>query len=257
MPQSPSAISEKLCLEALKERLLAVGAERYHDKHPFHIRMHEGLLSEDEVRAWIINRFYYQASLPIKDSIVLGKLPSRRDRRLWMQRIIDHDGLPLLDDDATTMSQDSGGGIDAWVELGRAAGIDSDDLISQRFVAPGTRFAVDGYINFCRNNSWLEAVASSLTELFAPVLIKNRLSVFSRHYPWIERAGLAYFERRLEQAPRDSQHALSLVLQHAETRNMQESVIASVRYKCDVLWCILDATEHSGSGHKSLDRGFK
>ncbi len=218
------------------QRLKTSGSTFYHDHHPFHQRMHSGQLSRVEVRRWISNRFYYQKNLPIKDAIVLSKLPNREDRQLWLQRIIDHDGREGQD-----------GGINAWLRLGEAAGIEPATMLTDSEILPGVRFAVDSYVNFCRQSSWLEAVASSLTELFAPGLIARRIEIFERHYAWIDPAGLAYFKNRLEQAPRDSDHALSLVLAHATTVQQQDDVLAALKFKCDVLWSMLDAIQYGTS----------
>jgi len=218
--------------QELVSRLRGVLAARYHDKHPFHVRMHRGELSVDELRAWILNRFYYQQNIPIKDALVLAKLPTREDRREWLKRIIDHDGL-----------QGEEGGIDAWLRLGEAAGLDRSEMLDASRILPGVRFAVDAYVNFCRLKPWPETVASSLTELFAPDLVGRRIEVIREHYPWVKTEGLEYFRARLKQAPRDADHALRLVLKTALTRADQQRALDAVSFKCDVLWCLLDAVE--------------
>ena len=211
-------------------RLRQVGEERYHDKHPYHIAMHEGRLSPAQLQAWIANRFYYQKNIPVKDALILAKLPSREERREWIQRIIDHDGREGED-----------GGIEAWIRLGEAAGIPREEMLDERRVLPAVRFAVDAYVNFCRLQPWPIAVASSLTELFAPTLVSKRIGVFEQLYPWIRPEGLAYFQARLHQAPRDADHGLSLVLRECGNRAEQEQAISALRFKCDVLWALLDA----------------
>lgn len=222
--------SRLLSNEAFVARLRQVGEERYHDKHPYHVAMHEGRLSPEQIRAWIANRFYYQKNIPVKDALILAKLPSREDRRLWIQRIIDHDGRDGVE-----------GGIEAWIRLGEAAGIPREEMLDERHVLPAVRFAVDAYVNFCRLQPWPVAVASSLTELFAPTLVSKRIGVFERLYPWIRPEGLAYFQARLRQAPRDADHGLSLVLRECRNREDQDQAIAALRFKCDVLWSLLDA----------------
>jgi len=216
--------------EQFTSRLRQVGEKRYHDKHPYHIAMHEGKLSPLQLRAWIANRFYYQKNIPIKDALILSKLPSREERREWIQRIIDHDGREGND-----------GGIEAWIRLGEAAGIPREEILDERHVLPAVRFAVDAYVNFCRLKPWPIAVASSLTELFAPTLVSKRIGVFEQLYPWIRPEGLAYFQARLTQAPRDADHGLGLVLRECRDRREQEQAIAALRFKCDVLWALLDA----------------
>lgn len=213
-------------------QLRAVGEQKYHDKHSFHVRMHEGRLSRSQVRGWILNRFYYQRNIPVKDAIIVSKLPSREDRRKWLQRIIDHDGR-----------EGAEGGIEAWLRLGEAAGLSREEMMDERRILPGVRFAVDGYVNFCRLKPWPEAVAASLTELFAPDLVARRIEVFERHYPWIKSEGLEYFRRRLGQAPRDADHALELIVGWARTREDQEKAVAALSFKCDVLWSLLDAIQ--------------
>jgi pyrroloquinoline-quinone synthase len=214
------------------EQLVAVGAAKYHDKHPFQQRMNQGVLDARQLRGWILNRFYYQKNIPVKDALVLSKLPSQEDRRRWLIRIIDHDG-----------SQGDEGGIEAWLRLGEAAGIHREVMHSERSVEPRAKAAVDGYVEFCRERPWLEAVAASLTELFAPALVESRMAAIEEHYPWVEPWGLEYFRRRLDQAPRDVDHGLKLVVDNARTRQQQESAVAALSFKCGVLWHLLDAVE--------------
>ncbi|KPV58698.1 pyrroloquinoline quinone biosynthesis protein PqqC [Paenibacillus sp. A3] len=213
-------------------RLRRIGEQRYHDKHPYHIRMHEGKLSPEQLRAWVANRFYYQKNIPVKDALILAKLPTREDRRRWLQRIVDHDGR-----------EGDEGGIEAWIRLGEAVDISREDLLSERLVLPAVRFAVDAYVNFCRLQPWPEAIASSLTELFAPTLVSRRIVVFEDLYPWIRPQGLDYFRSRLHQAPRDADHGLELVLRECRTRREQERAVAALSFKCDVLWSLLDALQ--------------
>lgn len=220
--------------EQFVERLKKIGEDKYHDKHPFHTRMHEGGLSKREMRRWIANRFYYQKCLPVKDSLVMSKLPERSDRIKWRERIIDHDGR----------SQDEGG-ILAWLKFAEAAGINRAELLEGKLFLPGVIFAVDAYVNYCRNSEWWLAVASSLTEVFAPTLVSYRIEVIERHYPWIDSEGLTYFRNRLHQAPRDSEHGLSLVLSAADTFEKQEQALKAVEFKCDVLWAMVDAIQVS------------
>src|SRR6266704_6499202 len=214
--------------------LRAVLTARYHDKHPFHLRLHRGELTPDQLRRWILNRFYYQKNIPVKDALILSKLPTREDRRTWVRRIVDHDG-----------TQGGEGGIEAWLRLGEAAGIDRSEMLNDHRILPGVRMAVDGYVNFCRLKPWPEAVASSLTELFAPDLVERRIGVLEQFYPWVKRDGLEYFRRRLEQAPRDADDALDLVFRWARTRADQEKAVSALNFKCDVLWLLLDAVERA------------
>jgi pyrroloquinoline-quinone synthase len=211
---------------------MAVGERRYHDKHPFHRRLVAGELSEQQVRSWVENRYYYQKQIPVKDAAVLANLPTASHRRAWISRIYDHDGT----DDG------SNGGTASWLALARAVGLSHEDVLGEQSVAPGTRFAVDAYVNFARSRPWLEAVASSLTELFGPPVMQRRVAAILDKYPWIDRSGLAYFERRIPLAQRDADLALSWVLETATTRESQDRCVAALEFKCDVLWCILDAT---------------
>jgi pyrroloquinoline-quinone synthase len=223
-----TAWSGKQFVQALR----TVGAERYHDRHPFQRRMNDGALDPHQLRGWIVNRFYYQRNIPVKDALILSKLPSQEDRRRWITRIVDHDGRAGDE-----------GGIEAWLRLGAAAGISRERMLSQQGVEPDARAAVDSYVEFCRDRSWLEAVASSLTELFAPVLVSSRMAAIREHYPWVEPSGLEYFERRLEQAPRDVEHGLRLVVENARSRSEQEAAVAALTFKCGVLWRLLDAVD--------------
>ena len=217
--------------EEFVARLRAQGG-RYHNLHPFHVRMDAGELTREELQRWVGNRFYYQKCIPLKDAAIVSNCPEPEVRRVWVSRILDHDGV-----------EPGAGGIESWLRLGEALGVDRDELISERRVLPGVRYAVDAYVNFCRTRHWVEAVASSLTELFGPRAIQVRLEALERHYPWIDPAGLDYFHARLTQAPRDAGYALEVVVERCRTHEEQKRAIASLAFKCDLLWAQLDAID--------------
>jgi pyrroloquinoline-quinone synthase len=219
-------------------RLREVGERAYHDKHPFHVAMNEGRLSPEALRGWVSNRFYYQRNIPIKDAAILSNCPLREVRRVWVHRIIDHDGV-----DGGEVSRQDEGGIEAWLRLGEACGVSRDELWQDRNVEPGVRFAVDAYVTFARTQPWPVAVASSLTELFAPDLMSARLSAFETFYGWIDSAGLDYFRRRITQARRDSDDALKITMEYCHTRELQDAAISALQFKCNLLWAILDAIQ--------------
>jgi len=212
------------------EAQLRARGDRYHIHHPYQVMMYEGKSSRAQIQAWVANRYYYQISIPIKDAAILANCPDREVRRHWVQRILDHDGYGGED-----------GGIEAWIRLGEAVGLSREDIVSQRLVLPGVRFAVDAYINFARRSPWQEAAASSLTELFAPTIHKSRLEHWPTHYPWIEPEGYAYFRRRLTEAPRDVVNGLRITLGHFNTRELQERALEILQFKLDLLWSMLDA----------------
>jgi pyrroloquinoline-quinone synthase len=218
-----------LSLDELRAQFRAVGEERYHHQHPFHLMMHEGRLSRGQLQAWALNRYYYQSIIPIKDSIILSRGPDPVFRRAWRKRVVDHDG------DAT-----SEGGIKRWLKLAEATGLQADEVRAGKGILPATRFAVNEYLNIVRSRSLLEAVASSLTELFSRDLTSLRMEKLRQHYPWLS-GGLDYFEARLTQAPEDAKFAVNLVFENARTRAEQELAIQALRDKCDILWAQLDA----------------
>jgi pyrroloquinoline-quinone synthase len=213
---------------------LRAQSRQYHDRHPFHQKMNEGGLSHRQIQCWVANRFAYQASIPRKDAAILANCPDREVRRRWVRRILDHDG-----------TADGEGGIEAWLRLGEAVGLTRQEVEDERHVVPGVRFAVDAYVTFARTRPWVEAVASSLTELFAPDLMAERLTAFERHYPWIDPRGLAYFRARLTQAPRDAEHALQVVTERCRTPDQRAAAVAALSFKCDVLWSMLDAIDRA------------
>ncbi len=223
-------ISAPLLLpDELKQELLNVGPERYHHKHPFHLLMHEGRLTREQLQTWAVNRYYYQSRIPIKDSIILSRSTDAGFRRAWLKRVLDHDGI-----------SDDPGGIEKWIRLAEATGVSREDVTSERHVLPGVRYAVDAYLDLVSERSFLEAVASSLTELFSRDLISLRIGALRQHYPWLE-SGLTYFTARLTQAPEDAAFALDHVTRNARMREEQELVIAALRAKCNILWAQLDA----------------
>jgi pyrroloquinoline-quinone synthase len=194
--------------------------------------MNSGQLSRKAIQIWVANRFYYQTNIPIKDAAIVSNCPFRDVRRLWLHRVIDHDG-----------TRGDEGGIGAWLRLGEACGLSQKAMLGHNHVVPGVRFAVDAYVNFARTQPWPAAVASSLTELFAPDLMAKRLEAFKKFYPWVEASGLEYFSRRLIQAPRDSGEALKLTLEHCNTLELQQAAQSALQFKCDLLWAMLDAIE--------------
>ncbi len=221
-------LENRLSFKELEAALRQVGEERYHHRHPFHLLMHEGKLSRGQMQAWALNRYYYQSIIPIKDAIILSRSEDPKFRRAWRKRIIDHDG----DGEA--------GGIQKWLKLAEATGLDANRVACGHEILPATRFAVNEYLNLVRTRSLLEAVASSLTELFSRDLIALRMGKLREHYPWMS-GGLDYFEARLHQAPEDAAFAIQWVHEHAEKRKEQEKAIQALRDKCDILWAQLDA----------------
>ena len=215
--------------EEFEQKLREKGAG-YHIYHPFQVMMNEGKLDRQQIQGWVANRYYYQISIPIKDAAILSNCPEREVRRRWIQRIIDHDG-----------SQGDEGGIEGWIRLGEACGMQRAEITSLKQVLPGVRFAVDAYVNFARRAPWQEAVCSSLTELFAPKIHKARMQAWPQHYPWIEAEGYEYFRSRLTQAPRDVEHGLAVTLDYFKTRAQQERALDILQFKLDLLWSMLDA----------------
>jgi len=220
--------------EDLAAALRAIGAERYHSLHPFHRLLHDGKLSRAQVQAWALNRYYYQASIPVKDATLLARLPTADLRREWRRRLVDHDG-----------EAPNTGGVARWLKLAEGVGLDRAYVESGAGILPATRFAVDAYVAFVRDRSILEAIASSLTELFSPQIIAERVSGMLKNYDFITPETLAYFTPRLTQAPRDSDFALAYVMEQACTPEQQQAVLAALRFKCDVLWAQLDALHHA------------
>ena len=215
-------------------RLRAIGAERYHDRHPFHAMLHGGKCTMTQVRAWVLNRYYYQSRIPLKDAAFLSRCEDADLRRVWRSRIEDHDG-----------GVNSGGGIRRWLKLAEAVGLDPDYVATTSGVLAGTRFAVDAYVRFVRDQPLLEAMAASLTELFAPAIHTSRIAGLLEHYAFANEEALAYFRQRLLEAPKDVEFGLRYVLDHADTFEKQTAAAASLTFKTDVLWSQLDALHYA------------
>jgi pyrroloquinoline-quinone synthase len=216
--------------ETLEQRLRQIGEERYHDKHPFHHLLHGGQCTPDQVRAWVINRWAYQAAIPMKDAAFMSRCTDPAMRRAWRSRIEDHDG-----------GMDEGGGLRRWLKLAEAVGLDPDYVASGRGVLPASRFAVDAYVRYVRDMPLLQAVASSLTELFAPKIHEKRIEGLLEHYDFANADSLSYFRNRLDQAPRDVAYGLNWVLEHADTPEKEDQACAALIFKTEVLWAQLDA----------------
>jgi pyrroloquinoline-quinone synthase len=218
-----------LCETEFVARVQAIGEERYHHKHPFHQLMHEGELTRGQLQAWALNRYAYQSQIPIKDASILARSDDPDFRRVWRKRLVDHDG------DAARR-----GGIEKWLRLVEATGLRTEQAVCGEGILPATRYAVESYVHLVRSRTFLEAVASSLTELFSGKLITLRMDRLRQHYPWLS-GGLDYFEARITQAPEDANFALAWVVKHARTRQEQELALGALRAKCDILWAMLDA----------------
>ena len=227
-------MSEILTPDELEARLRAIGEARYHNLHPFHQMLHGGKLNRGQVQAWALNRYYYQSRIPMKDAGLMARTDDPELRRIWRHRIVDHDGQRAGE-----------GGIERWLKLTDALGLERDLVSSGGGVLPATRFAVDAYVRFVQEHTLLEAIASSLTELFAPAIIRNRLAGMLANYDFISRDALAYFSTRLDQAPRDSDFALDYVKREARRPDQQQAVMDALTFKCDVLWAQLDALAYA------------
>jgi pyrroloquinoline-quinone synthase len=214
------------------EQRLRDKGRAYHIHHPFNVMLNSGAASALQIRGWVTNRFYYQINIPIKDAAILANCPDRAVRRSWVQRILDHDGYG-----------DDAGGIDSWLGLAEAVGLSRAHVESLVDVVPGVRFAVDAYVNFARYSPWQESVCASLTELFAPEIHKQRLANWPQHYPWIDQAGLHYFQSRVSLARRDVEFGLAVTLDHFLTRTAQERALQILQFKLDVLWQMNDAMQ--------------
>jgi len=220
------------------------GARSYHARHPFHLRMHAGQLSQQELQRWVINRFYYQTRIPIKDALIVSKSEDPQFRRMWLRRIVDHDG-----------AQADEGGLELWLRLGEAVGVDRQRLLSLREVVPGARFACDAYVNYVREHSLLLGVAASLTECFAPDLMSQRIAAFERHYDFIDPRGLDYFRTRVSRAKRDGQEALAFVVKNATTFAEQAACVEALLQKTRILWHLLDSISAAQDENHERARG--
>jgi pyrroloquinoline-quinone synthase len=213
------------------EEKLREKGQGYHIKHPIHVMMYEGKLSKEQLQSWVANRFYYQIAIPMKDGAILSNCDDVEVRKQWIVRITDHDGVG-----------DEVGGIEAWIELGKAVGLTREQIVSLELVSPGVRFAVDAYINFAKQRPWQESVCSSLTELFAPHIHQQRISSWPSMYPWIDESGLIYFKKRLTEARRDVEQGLHVTLEYFSTsRAMQMRALEILQFKLDVLWVLADS----------------
>ncbi len=229
-----SGVNAPLSPDALSAALRAIGEERYHHRHPFNERMHEGLLSRRALQTWVANRYYYQTRIPIKDGMILTKSPDASFRREWVQRIHDHDG-----------QREGEGGLELWLRLAEAVGLERSEVEAFELVVPGARRACDEYVAFVGGHDLLESVAASLTELFAGFIMHTRIAAFEKHYAWVKPGGLDYFQSRTVQAPKDSKYGLEYVLEHARSREDQQRCLAALRKKCDILWSFLDAVDRA------------
>jgi pyrroloquinoline-quinone synthase len=223
-----------LSADAFVERLRSEGAQRYHNRHPFNERMHAGLLTKPELERWVRNRFYYQTRIPIKDALIVSKSDDSAFRRAWIRRVHDHDG-----------TKEGEGGLTEWLVLARGLGLDEGEVQSCRNVLPAVRAVCDSYVELVRTRPLVEAVASSLTEHFAPDIMRTRVAAWEKHYPWVDAAALAYFRARVPRASRDAQEALAFVVTHATTRSQQEACVDALVAKCRILWAMLDAVAES------------
>jgi coenzyme PQQ biosynthesis protein C len=228
----------------LEAKLRDIGARRYHRLHPFHHLLHGGQCTKGQVQAWALNRYYYQAMIPVKDASLIARSTEPDIRREWRSRLVDHDG------DAA-----GEGGIARWLKLTDGLGLDRDYVTSLKGLLPGTRFAVEAYVHFVAEKSLLEAIASSLTELFSPVIIGERLEGMLKSYDFVTAETLAYFSARPPQARRDSEFALDYVKRNAKTPEQQSQALAALEFKCDVLWAMLDALHHAYVEPKHIPPG--
>lgn len=233
-----------LSSDELEAALRDIGAKRYHRLHPFHTLLHGGKCTKGQVQAWALNRYYYQAMIPIKDASLIARCDDPAVRREWRSRLVDHDG-----------ERDGDGGIARWLKLTDGLGLERDYVTSLRGLLPGTRYAVEAYVRFVREKTLLEAIASSLTEMFSSVIISERMAGMLASYDFVTRETLGYFDKRPSQARRDVDFALNYVKRNAKTPEQQQAVLAALEFKCGVLWAMLDALFHAYVAPKHLPPG--
>ncbi|MER7007850.1 pyrroloquinoline-quinone synthase PqqC [Dactylosporangium sp. NPDC000555] len=228
----PAALSQDAFAGALRGL-----AKYYWDRHPFHVRLHEGGCGPDEIRSWVANRWYYQRCLAQKNAAIISRCPLPEVRRMWLPRVRFYDG-----------AHEEEGGLAEWLVLADAVGLSREEVLDERHVLRGVRFAVDGYLHFCQTRPWTEGLAAALTELFSPELMSRRLDAWRRHYDWIKPDGLTYFETRIAVARGESADTLGLVLTHCQSAEQQQAALAALRFKCDVLGAMLDAIDYATTG---------
>jgi coenzyme PQQ biosynthesis protein C len=216
--------------DELEAELRAIGAKRYHSLHPFHRLLHGGKCTKGQVQAWALNRYYYQAMIPLKDASLIARCDDAGVRREWRSRLYDHDG-----------EREGDGGIARWLKLTDGLGLDREYVTSLHGLLPGTRFAVDAYVHFVREKTLLEAIASALTEMFSPAIIGERVEGMLKGYSFVTAETLTYFAKRPPQAEKDARFALDYVKLNARTPEEQRMVLAALEFKCGVLWSMLDA----------------
>jgi coenzyme PQQ biosynthesis protein C len=233
-----------LTSDGLEAALRDIGARRYHRLHPFHKLLHSGKCTKGQVQAWALNRYYDQAMIPIKDASLIARCEDSAVRREWRSRLVDHDG-----------EREDDGGIARWLKLTDGLGLDRDYVTSLRGLLPGTRFAVDAYVRFVREKTLLEAIASSLTEMFSPVIISERMAGMLANYDFVTRETLSYFDKRPPQAERDADFALNYVKRNAKTPEQQQAVLAALEFKCGLLWAMLDSLHHAYVDPKQIPPG--
>ena len=232
-PPPIPVLDAPLTPEALAQKLRAFSTS-YYANHPFHQLMHRGELSQRQLQGWVANRLAYQRAIPRKDAAIVANCPDPAVRRSWLQRIVDHDG-----------TEPGTGGIELWIRLGEALGVSREEMEDERHVLPGVRFAAESYVTFCKTRPWIEAVASSLTELFAPDLMRQRIAALPQHYPWIRAEALDYFRSRLVQAPRDSRQGLALVQEHCTRVETQRKAFEALAFKLEMFWVMIDTIHHA------------
>jgi pyrroloquinoline-quinone synthase len=235
---------ERLTADDFTARLREEGTRRYHDQHPFHQLMHAGKLTRDDLATWTLNRYYYQTRIPIKDAIIVSKSEDPAFRRAWIRRVHDHDG---------DVDQPGSGGLALWLRLAEAVGLAREEVASCRRVLPGVRFACDSYVSLCRESPLVVAVASSLTEMFAPDLMSARIAAWEKHYPWVGSEALAYFRARVPRARRDGEEGLAFVVANATSRELQDMCVAALVRKTEILWHLADCVQ-AAAGATSATR---
>jgi len=227
-----------LAPDAFVARLREEGLRRYHDQHPFHELMHAGALTRVQLQAWVLNRYYYQTRIPIKDALIVAKSEDPAFRRRWIHRIQDHDGVQ---DGEGARS----GGLELWLRLAEAVGLERQEVASCRSVLPGVRFACDAYVALVSGSPLVVAVASSLTEMFAPDIMSKRIAAWEQHYPWVGAEALGYFKVRVTRARADGDEGLAYVVANATSRALQDACVAALVRKTEILWHLLDCVYQS------------
>ena len=217
----------------LFNEILAAGKARYPNEHPWQQLFVEGKLSQDQLKVWAQNRYYFHAGIPAKDANVFCKLPNNKDAQgMWLEKLQEEMG----DDEEQSHPE-------MFLDFCEGLGLGRDEVKNAEVFAP-IKIGVDAYRDMARVRPFQVGVGSSISEFLIPFKMTRMLKAFREHYSFIPDKALHFFEAHREADERHGNIMINLVETYGQTEEHKKLLLEGHLFKHDLHRVILDTIHY-------------